>query len=76
MARDIDDIEAQLKAAIVNSGMSRYRLSKITGVSEGQLSRFVMAKNDPRRRTLTLESAARIARALGLTLKTTRRKGR
>ena len=76
MAREIDDIEAQLKEAILSSDLSRYRLAKLTGVSEGQLSRFVMDKADPRHRTLTMESAARLARVLGLTLKTSRRKGR
>ena len=76
MAKDPNDIEALLRAAILNSDMSRYRLSKLTGVSEGQLSRFVMKKTDPRHRTLTLESATRIARVLGLTLRPSRRKGR
>ena len=76
MAKDTDDIEAQLKAAILESDLSRYRLSKLAKVSEGQLSRFVMDKDDPRHRTLTMESAARVARALGLTLKASRRKGR
>ena len=76
MAKDTDDIEAQLKAAILGSDLSRYRLSKLTGVSEGQLSRFVMDRDDPRHRTLTMESAARIARVLGLTLTVSGRKGR
>jgi len=76
MARDAEDIEALLKAAILNSGMSRYQLAKLSGVSEGQLSRFVMAKTDPRHRTLTLESAARVARVLELTLRPSRRKDR
>lgn len=55
--------------------MSRYRLSKLSGVSEGQLSRFVMDKDDPRHRTLTLTSTARLAEVLGLELKPKRRKG-
>lgn len=50
------------------SELSRYRISKLSGVSEGQLSRFVMDKDDPRHRTLTLTSAARVAEVLGLDL--------
>ena len=68
MAKKPVNIADQLKRAILASGMSRYRISKLSGVSEGQLSRFVMAKNDPRHRTLTLESAARVAAVLGLQL--------
>jgi len=68
MGKEPDDIEEQLRTIILSSGMSRYRLSKLSGVSEGQLSRFVMDKNDPRHRTLTMTSAARVAKVLGLRL--------
>ena len=67
------NIEDQLRAAIRNSDVTRYRLAKLSGVSEGQLSRFVMDKGDPRHRTLTLPSAARIAEVLGLELRPMKR---
>lgn len=75
MAKAHANIEDQLRAAILASDMSRYRLSKLSGVSEGQLSRFVMDRDDPRHRTLTLASAARVAEVLGLELRPKRRKG-
>ena len=76
MAKAKHDIEDQLRAAILASDMSRYRLAKLSDVSEGQLSRFVMDKDDPRHRTLTLTSAARVAEVLGLELTTRKKKGR
>ena len=56
-------IEAQLREAILNAGMSRNQLSKLSGVDPAQLSYFVQGK-----RTLTLSSAEKIANALGLEL--------
>lgn len=44
--------------------MSRYRLSKLTGVSDGVLCNFVTGK-----RSLTLTTAAKLAKALGLELR-------
>lgn len=75
MGKRTANIAEQLKTAILKSGMSRYEISKLSGVSEGQLSRFVMDKNDPRHRTLTLESAARVAAVFRLEL-TPKKKGR
>ena len=75
MAKKSVSIADQLKQAILASGMSRYRISQLSGVSEGQLSRFVMNRDDPRHRTLTLESAARVAVVLGLQL-SPKKKGR
>jgi plasmid maintenance system antidote protein VapI len=58
------DIEQKLRKAIVRSKMSRYRISQLSGVGEAQLSLFVNGK-----RTLTLTSAAKVAKVLGLELK-------
>jgi plasmid maintenance system antidote protein VapI len=58
------DIEQQLRQAIETCGMSRYRLSKITGVSDGVLANFCTGK-----RSLTLTTAAKLAKALGLELR-------
>lgn len=55
------DIEAKLREAIIKSELSRYRISKLSGVGEAQLSLFVNGK-----RTLTLPAAAKLANVLGL----------
>ena len=65
------DIEQTLRQALLDSGLSIYRLSKETGVSQPQLCRFVNG-----RRGITLETAARLAAALDLELCQKRRKGR
>ena len=63
--RDITRLEAQLRQAIADSGMSPSQVGALCGVDPGQLSRFVRGE-----RTLILRSADKIARLLGL-----RRKG-
>jgi transcriptional regulator with XRE-family HTH domain len=63
------NIEAQLRDAILNSEISRYRLCKMSGVTNSQLSYFVHGK-----RSLTLGSAAKVAQALGLELAVKKRK--
>ena len=63
MAKKKIDIENKLKQAIIGADMSRYKISKLSGISEAQLSLFVNGK-----RTLTLTSAAKIAEVLGLDL--------
>jgi plasmid maintenance system antidote protein VapI len=63
------DIETQLREAIEGSEMSRYKISQVSGISEASLSLFVN-----RKRTLTLESAAKVAEVLKLELKPTGRK--
>lgn len=70
MAKQSTDIEAQLLQAIRSSGMTRYRLAKISGVSEGILSLFVNGH-----RSLTLPTAAKLAKALNLELRP-KKKGR
>jgi len=63
MRRKAKDIEEQLRQEILDSDMSRYRLSQITGVDQAVLSNFVNGK-----RTITLATAAKLAEALGLEL--------
>lgn len=58
------DIEQQLKRAVLDSGLSRYRIAKLSGLSEAQLSYWVNGK-----RSLTLPAAAKLATALGLELR-------
>lgn len=70
MRRKKLNAEGQLRQAIINSKMSRYKISKLAGVTESQLSLFLSGK-----RTLTLTSAAKIAEVLGLELRP-RKKGR
>jgi len=59
-----NDIEKQLKRALIESKISRYRIAKEAGLSESQLSYFVNGK-----RSLTLPAAAKLAKVLGLELK-------
>jgi transcriptional regulator with XRE-family HTH domain len=66
------DIIGRLKAAIEASGESRYALSCKSGVLQSAVSRFMSGE-----RSLSLESAARLADALGLELRPKRsRKGK
>ena len=58
------DIEQQLKSAVLESDMTRYRIAKLSGLSEAQLSYFVNNK-----RSLTLPAAAKLVKALELELK-------
>jgi transcriptional regulator with XRE-family HTH domain len=61
--REQADLVEQLKEAIQQSGRTLLKLSEDSGVSAGQLSRFVRGV-----RTLTLPAASRVCRALGLHL--------
>jgi plasmid maintenance system antidote protein VapI len=71
MAGQAKDFEEQFRQAILTCGMSRYKLSQLTGVAEAVLSNFVNGH-----RSLTLTTAAKLAKALGLGLKPEKRKGR
>jgi len=73
MNSKVTDIEIQLREAILGSGMSRYEIAKQAGVTESQLSLFLSGQ-----RSLTLTSAAKVARVLDLELvrKKQRRKAR
>jgi plasmid maintenance system antidote protein VapI len=64
------NIEEKLREAIIGSDMSRYRISKLSGVGQAVLSLFVN-----RKRTLTLKTAAKVANVLKLDL-TPVKKGR
>ena len=71
MAKQSKDFEEQFRQAILTCGMSRYRLSQITGVAEAVLSNFVNGH-----RSLTLTTAAKLAKALELELTPRKKKGR
>ena len=58
------DIEEQLRQAIIKGDLSRYRLSQLTGVDKAVLSNFVNYK-----RSLTMTTAAKLAKALNLELR-------
>ena len=60
----------QLRDAILGSDMSRYEIAKRAGLAYSQMSLFINGQ-----RSLTLTSAAKIARVLGLELRPVR-KGR
>ena len=62
-------IEDQLRQAILNAGITRYRIGKLSGVSETSLSFFVAGK-----RSLRLDMAAKIAAVLGLELRPAERR--
>ena len=57
-------IDADLRAAIVESGLTHYRIAKDAGVSPDVITRFVTGERDIR-----LGTAAKVAAALGLELK-------
>ena len=57
------DIQEQLRQAILDAEISRYRLSKLTGVTQAVISTFVN-----RKRSATMDTAAKLATALGLEL--------
>ena len=57
-------LEYQLRKAILESGFTQNRLSELSGVNRAQINRFVKGE-----RTLTLESAEKIAKVLELELK-------
>jgi transcriptional regulator with XRE-family HTH domain len=58
------DIQKQLREAIAASGLSLNQLGEKSGVSDGQLSRFMRGE-----RTLTMETASPLCRVLGLELR-------
>ncbi len=64
MESPFKDIEIQLREAIKGSGMSCYEIARRAEVTNSQLSLFLSGQ-----RSLTLTSAAKIARVLGLELR-------
>ena len=64
MSKKIQNIEEQLRKAILKSDMSQYRISQLTGVDKAVLSNFVN-----RKRSVTLTTAAKLAKALRMDLR-------
>ena len=61
-------LSQQLREAIIKSGISRYEISKQTGVSQAALSRFVLGK-----RGLSVKAMDAIGLFLGLSITKRRR---
>lgn len=64
MSKKLDTIEISLKKAIQTSGISPYKLARLSGVADAVISRFLNGKRD-----ITLTTAAKLAEALGLELR-------
>jgi len=58
-----NDIERQLRQAIIDSSLTKYRICKEADISESQLSYFLSG-----RRSLSLKAAAKVATVLKLNL--------
>ena len=71
MIEKADSVELvdALKRAIVDSGLTHYRIAKDAGVTPDVIDRFVRGERD-----LRLETAGKIASVLGLSLKPRGRK--
>ena len=71
-AKKPETLSDQLRQIIADCGMSRYEISKQSGVPEAALSRFVNGKTG-----LTTDTLDRLAPTLGLelTVKRRRKKG-
>ena len=63
--------DEQLRQAIERSGLSRYAISRATGIDQATLSRFMAG-----RMGMSLESINRVVAVLGLTLVPTTRERR
>ena len=66
LMRKTDDIEQQLKQALMDSGMSR---AEIARKSKGQLSEAQLSYFFKDKRSLSVPSLAALARVLGLELR-------
>ncbi|HXY35034.1 MAG TPA: hypothetical protein VEI07_12460 [Planctomycetaceae bacterium] len=62
--KQLVSIADQLRAAIAGSGMTHYRVGKLAGIRPDILDRFASRERDMR-----LETAAKVARVLGLELR-------
>jgi plasmid maintenance system antidote protein VapI len=62
-------IAEQLRKAILDSGISGYRLSRDAGVPQAVLSHFLRGK-----RSITIDTAAKLAAFLGLELRPRKRR--
>lgn len=63
-------IDVSLKAAIRRDGRSHYAIATAAGVTSQQIGRFMLPDDDERHRGISLETAAALAVALGLELRT------
>ena len=64
MAKKASYLEDQIRKAIKKSGITGSKLAEISGVSQGAVSRFINGK-----RNVTLPTASKLVKALGLELK-------
>lgn len=55
-----DNLESEIRSRIVATGLSSYRLSKLSGVPRASIERFVGGSG------VTLSTAVRLARSVGL----------
>ena len=62
------DLEDQLRDAILGAGITRYRIAKLSGVTQATLSLFVA-----RKRSMTTDTAGKVAAVLGLELRPVRK---
>jgi hypothetical protein len=70
-------VEKQLRDAMLECGLSRTALAEEAGVAQPVVSRFLQADADMEQRGLSLKSAAKLCRFLGLELrKVSKRKGK
>lgn len=68
MAKKPTPIDAALRKAMKASGLTHYALGKLAGVAPCTLDRFALPADDPRHRDIRLETASKVAAALGLVL--------
>lgn len=68
MPKKTPTIDAALRKAVKASGLTHYALSKSSGVAACVIDRFMAPADDPTHRDIRLETAAKIASALGLSL--------
>jgi plasmid maintenance system antidote protein VapI len=61
-------ISDSLKRFVIDTGLSNYEISKLTGLSQSVLSRWINNQRD-----ITLETAAKIACVIGAELNHTKR---
>lgn len=67
-AARVQRLDVALRQTIRASGLTHYALAKAAGVQASQIDRFMMPADDPRHRDLRLETAAKIAAVLGLSI--------
>ncbi len=68
MANDIADELRKIIRQAARQGLTRYRLSRVTGVDQSNLSRFMHGKG-----TISLDKMSQLAEALGYEISLTKR---